>query len=88
VNCQPDNFIFWLGHKPESMTQLYSKLSEMPDERLAEAERVGVGFDVHTRTVFMRRDGGHKLLPVQQRSFEELRELAHREVAALLTKTK
>jgi integrase len=44
MNCQPDILIFWMGHKPETMSELYSKLALMKKERFAEAERVGLGF--------------------------------------------
>lgn len=63
VNCQQDMLIFWLGHKPESMSEIYSKLREMREERLAEAERVGVGFDAQVSTRFVKR--GHKWYPTE-----------------------
>lgn len=46
-NCQQDILIFWMGHKPSSMSELYSKLSRNLKARLAEAERVGLGFKVN-----------------------------------------
>jgi integrase len=46
MNCQPDILIFWMGHKPESMSELYSKLAFMRRERFAEAERCGLGFRI------------------------------------------
>jgi hypothetical protein len=35
-----------MGHKPETMSELYSRLDEELELRLQEAESVGVGFDV------------------------------------------
>jgi len=37
---------FWMAHKPETMSELYSHLHEEVDVRLAEAESVGYGFDL------------------------------------------
>ena len=45
MSCNHDIKIYWMGHKPESMSELYSKLSKKLDMRLAEAERVGIGFN-------------------------------------------
>jgi hypothetical protein len=44
--CQPDINVFWMGHQPETMSELYSHLFEEVEKRLAEADRVGVGFDI------------------------------------------
>jgi integrase len=44
--CQDDINVFWMGHQPETMSELYSHLFEEAEKRLAEAERVGVGFVV------------------------------------------
>jgi hypothetical protein len=35
-----------MGHQPETMSELYSHLFEEVEKRLAEADRVGVGFPV------------------------------------------
>jgi integrase len=43
---QEDINNFWMGHKPTTMSELYSRLDEELELRLAEAEAVGVGFDV------------------------------------------
>ena len=37
---------FWMAHKPQTMSELYSHLHEELELRLAEAERVGFGFDL------------------------------------------
>jgi len=37
---------FWMAHKPQTMSELYSHLHEELEMRLAEAERVGFGFDL------------------------------------------
>jgi len=37
---------FWMAHKPQTMSELYSHLHEELDMRLAEAERVGFGFEL------------------------------------------
>jgi len=42
--CLEDINNFWMGHKPENMSEVYSHLHEEADLRLDEAERVGFGF--------------------------------------------
>jgi integrase len=44
--CQEDINNFWMGHKPKTMSELYSRMDEELEQRLQEAEIVGVGFDV------------------------------------------
>lgn len=44
--CQEDINIFWMGHKPKTMSEIYSHLFEEVSLRLAEAEAVGFGFDL------------------------------------------
>jgi integrase len=44
--CQEDINIFWMGHKPQTMSELYSRMDQELEQRLQEAEIVGVGFDV------------------------------------------
>ena len=44
--CQEDINNFWMGHKPKTMSEIYSHLHEEPEMRLAEAERVGYGFTI------------------------------------------
>jgi len=44
--CLEDINNFWMAHKPETMSELYSHLHEELDVRLAEAESVGYGFDL------------------------------------------
>jgi integrase len=44
--CQEDINNFWMGHKPKTMSEIYSHLFEETDMRLAEAEAVGFGFDL------------------------------------------
>jgi integrase len=46
--CQEDINIFWMGHKPKTMSEIYSHLFEEVGLRLAEAEAVGFGFEVPT----------------------------------------
>jgi len=43
---QEDINNFWMGHKPKTMSELYSRLDEELELRLAEAEAMGVGFDI------------------------------------------
>jgi len=43
---QEDINNFWMGHQPETMSEMYSRLDLELDLRLAEAELVGVGFTV------------------------------------------
>jgi len=44
--CQEDINNFWMGHKPQTMSEIYSRMDEELEQRLQEAEIVGVGFDV------------------------------------------
>jgi len=44
--CLEDINNFWMAHKPQSMSQLYSHLSEELDVRLDEATKVGFGFEL------------------------------------------
>src|SRR5208283_2502794 len=44
--CQEDINNYWMGHQPETMSELYSRLDEDLTTRLREAEIVGVGFEV------------------------------------------
>jgi integrase len=44
--CLEDINNFWMGHTPQTMSELYSHLHEELDMRLAEAESVGYGFDL------------------------------------------
>ena len=44
--CQEDIKNFWMGHKPRTMSELYSHLFEEVELRLAEGAQVGVGFDI------------------------------------------
>jgi hypothetical protein len=44
--CQEDINIFWMGHKPNTMSELYSRMDEELEQRLHEAEIVGVGFEI------------------------------------------
>jgi hypothetical protein len=43
---QEDVLKYWMGHKPQHMSRLYSHLHEELEMRLEEAERVGYGFDL------------------------------------------
>jgi len=42
--CLEDLNNFWMAHKPQTMSELYSHLHEKLQLRLDEAERVGYGF--------------------------------------------
>jgi len=44
--CQEDINNFWMGHQPETMSELYSRMEFELDRRLGEAEEIGVGFTV------------------------------------------
>jgi len=44
--CQEDINNFWMGHQPETMSELYSRMDFELVRRLDESERVGVGFNV------------------------------------------
>jgi len=44
--CQDDINVFWMGHEPETMSELYSHLFEEVEVRLTEAAQVGVGFEI------------------------------------------
>jgi integrase len=47
--CVEDINNFWMAHKPQTMSELYSHLHEELEMRLEEAERVGYGFDLPER---------------------------------------
>jgi integrase len=49
--CLEDINNFWMAHKPQSMSQLYSHLSEELDVRLEEATKVGFGFELQKAPV-------------------------------------
>lgn len=44
--CKDDINNFWRGHKPKTMSELYSRMNQELEQRHAEADLVGVGFDV------------------------------------------
>jgi len=44
--CQEDINNFWMGHQPQTMSELYSRMEFETARRLKEAELVGVGFTV------------------------------------------
>ena len=44
--CQEDINNFWMGHQPETMSELYSRMEFELDLRLDQAEKVRVGFTV------------------------------------------
>jgi hypothetical protein len=46
--CEEDINNFWMGHQPETMSELYSRMEFELDRRLDEAERVGDGSTVPT----------------------------------------
>lgn len=46
MNCNHDVNLFWMGHKPQDMSGLYSKLKDEVETRLEEANRVGTGFEL------------------------------------------
>lgn len=46
ARCLEDINNFWMAHKPKTMSELYSHLHEELELRLAEAERVGYGFEI------------------------------------------
>jgi integrase len=45
--CLEDINNFWMAHKPRTMSEVYSHLHEELEMRLAEAERVGYGFELN-----------------------------------------
>jgi integrase len=47
--CQEDINNFWMGHKPKTMSELYSRMDEEIEQRLQEAEAVGVGCEIPSR---------------------------------------
>jgi hypothetical protein len=44
ARCLEDLNNFWMAHKPQTMSELYSHLHEELELRLQESERVGFGF--------------------------------------------
>jgi integrase len=51
VRCLEDINNFWMAHRPQTMSELYSHLHEELQMRLDEAERVGYGFKIPTLVV-------------------------------------
>jgi len=49
--CQEDINNFWMGHQPDTMSELYSRMEFELDRRIEEAEKVGVGFNVPSTVV-------------------------------------
>jgi hypothetical protein len=45
-HCLEDIKKFWMAHKPTTMSEVYSHLHGDVEMHLAEAERVGYGFDL------------------------------------------
>jgi integrase len=48
ARCLEDLNNFWMAHKPQTMSEVYSHLHEDIEMRLVEAERVGYGFTLPT----------------------------------------
>jgi integrase len=46
---QEDYRLFWMGHKPEKMGEVYTDISDDLPGRIAEADRVGHGFNLPTK---------------------------------------
>jgi hypothetical protein len=46
--CLEDINNYWMAHKPQTMSEVYSHLHEDLDVRLGETERVGYGFTLPT----------------------------------------
>ena len=46
ARCLEDINNFWMAHRPQTMSELYSHLHEELDMRLDEAARVGYGFEL------------------------------------------
>jgi len=44
--CQEDINNFWMGHQPETMSELYSRMEFELGRRLREAEKIDRGFTV------------------------------------------
>jgi integrase len=44
--CLEDLNNFWMAHKPQTMSEVYSHLHQELEMRLKESERVGYGFDI------------------------------------------
>lgn len=44
--AQPNITMYWMGHKPLTMSELYWKLKQETQKRLDEAEQVGYGFEL------------------------------------------
>jgi hypothetical protein len=46
TNCPQGLIDFWLGHAADDMTDLYDKIKDDLAFRRAEAEEVGIGFEI------------------------------------------
>jgi integrase len=49
--CLEDLNNFWLAHKPQTMSEVYSHLHEELEMRLEESERVGFGFEIPKKVI-------------------------------------
>jgi integrase len=47
--CQEHINNFWMGHKPKTMSELYSRMDGELELRLQEAKTGGVGFEIPAR---------------------------------------
>jgi hypothetical protein len=66
--CLGDINNFWMGHTPQTMSEMYSHLHEDLDMRLAEAEAVGHGFDLPNVVVAPsapRKEAGKETVELQ-----------------------
>ena len=56
--CLEDLRLFWMGHKPTEMGEVYSKLKDDLETRLEWAEKLGVGFKIVPLDEFRSRTVG------------------------------
>jgi integrase len=56
--CLEDLRLFWMGHKPTEMGEVYSKLKDDLETRLEWAEKLGVGFKIVPMDEFRSRKVG------------------------------
>jgi integrase len=70
--CQEDINNFWMGHQPETMSELYSRMEFELERRLVEAENIGVGFTVPTPEIAPNCSKCSKSSKISEQSVVEL----------------
>jgi hypothetical protein len=70
--CQEDINNFWMGHQPETMSELCFRMEFELERRLAEAENIGVGFTVPLLEIAPNAPNCSKSSKISEQSVVEL----------------